>query len=176
MKQDHILLLIRSGLLRAGLTMPPRWLMDRESKAIDAICGKQLPCKLDQIIVNRLVDCRAEFADPKIILADVKDWHTQERGRELSRIPYANFLRTWYWIALSSHVVISAGCCQKCKVTIGSLQPGSSLQVHHLTYQFRGFEVFRLADLTVECDFCHARSHNKWPRQKIVGLGQMFAG
>ena len=81
--------------------------------------------------------------------------YTQE---ELKRMPYAQYLQTAHWKLLSEKVKRRAKYrCQLCNVQ-------SIMNVHHRTYERRGHEY--LKDLICLCAGCHAKFHDKLPKQK----------
>lgn len=68
---------------------------------------------------------------------------------------YTQYLKSDHWIDLRGAKMLEAnGMCKKCKCK-------SSLQVHHLTYERKGYE--RLSDLMVLCERCHEKAHNLFP-------------
>lgn len=71
---------------------------------------------------------------------------------ELRTMDYADYLKTPEWQAIRNEAIRRAkGCCQICN-------SGSSLHVHHRTYENRGDE--DLSDLTVLCADCHRIYHD----------------
>lgn len=74
--------------------------------------------------------------------------HTQRRERDLGRMTYATYLKTYHWQSLRAEKLRAAGWkCERCGSGRGPLN------VHHLTYDRRGDE--DLADLAVLCEPCH---------------------
>lgn len=74
----------------------------------------------------------------------------------LNLMPYEEYLKTEHWAEISAEAKKRAGnACQLCNAS------GTTLDVHHRTYERRGFE--RLDDLTVLCRQCHAKFHDKQP-------------
>ena len=70
----------------------------------------------------------------------------------LHRMPYAMFLKTRYWQNRRNASLELAGHkCQLCNAS-------ESLQVHHRTYERRGYE--RDSDLIVLCKSCHQLFHD----------------
>lgn len=74
---------------------------------------------------------------------------------ELEDMDYQEFLKTDYWRDVREAVLSIHG--NKC-VLCSSV---SKLYVHHKTYEHRGHEHNHLEDLTVLCESCHKRHHNK---------------
>lgn len=71
----------------------------------------------------------------------------------LTRMPYAEFLRTRYWEELRFFVISKRGAvCQEC----GGIE---RLELHHVTYQHRGLEIDHLEDVELLCDLCHEAAH-----------------
>jgi hypothetical protein len=74
----------------------------------------------------------------------------------LMEVPYSEYLESRHWREKRSQAVEAAkGCCALCDVK------GETLQVHHRTYEHRGWE--KPEDLIVLCRNCHAKFHNKLP-------------
>lgn len=75
------------------------------------------------------------------------------RLRYLQNAPYHEYLQTDEWNKQRSQaIMVAGGKCQLCN-------DGKTLHVHHRTYERRGCE--KLEDLTVLCDKCHAKYHDK---------------
>ncbi len=81
------------------------------------------------------------------------DWPivTAERARWLRSMPYPTYLETPEWQLRAKQIKVSAN--MRCAACGGN----SRLQVHHLTYDRRGYE--RPADLQVLCRECHRLVH-----------------
>ena len=76
------------------------------------------------------------------------------RGIELAKMRYPDYLKTREWRDTRQHAIEAAnGSCQRC----GS---GQRLDVHHLSYDHRGFE--ELDELAVLCNPCHRLQHDGW--------------
>lgn len=75
---------------------------------------------------------------------------------QLRRIPYTDYLLTDHWKQTRTRKLRSVGYrCQLCNTD------EVSLHVHHRTYERRGCELD--TDLTVLCEECHAKHHDKIP-------------
>lgn len=71
----------------------------------------------------------------------------------LKKMPYDAFLKTPYWTFIRMAKILEVGeKCEKCNARY-------SLQVHHLTYDFRGNDHKRMDLLVVLCDTCHKKTH-----------------
>jgi len=84
---------------------------------------------------------------------------TEERSERLKRLPYKKFLETDYWRIISGYVKQrDHNECVQCSET-------HNLQVHHLTYENRGYE-YRTheTDLVTLCNECHSALHNIKPK------------
>jgi ribosomal protein S27AE len=97
---------------------------------------------------------------------------TPERLAMLRAMPYGSFLRTGYWRIITAHVRESRQVCERC----GS---GSSLQVHHRTYEHHFAEHAHLGDLELLCRFCHADEHgiptpNRWQPDGWMSAGEVL--
>lgn len=80
---------------------------------------------------------------------------TEAEIQELKDMPYQQFLNTFYWKTIRNYIFYKRGTkCHLCPST-------QYLQVHHRTYEHRGFEISYLEDLIVLCRDCHARHHDK---------------
>lgn len=72
----------------------------------------------------------------------------------LASMPYRDFLKTKYWRIVRNYVLYRQGeKCQLCSET-------QNLNVHHRTYEHRGYEVNHLKDLIVLCRCCHQTFHD----------------
>jgi hypothetical protein len=81
----------------------------------------------------------------------------------LKAMPYERYLQTGHWRWTRNQALQRVGFrCEKCRV-------GRNLQVHHLTYERLGEELF--ADLEVVCRGCHLGLHVHELNQ---GLGVYF--
>jgi ribosomal protein S27AE len=94
---------------------------------------------------------------------------TPERVAMLRAMPYEGFLRTGYWRIITAHVRESRQVCERC----GS---GSSLQVHHKTYEHHFAEHAHLEDLELLCRFCHANEHGIPTPNRLQPDGWRAAG
>ncbi len=72
---------------------------------------------------------------------------------KLSRMLYADFLKTDYWKEVAKQVRKRDG--HKCRVC----NSPRSLDVHHRDYRFRGFDHLHMDELTTLCHVCHHRHH-----------------
>lgn len=109
----------------------------------------------DQVLVFRDVPPIEWETTPRAL--DPNSWEAgleaaRRRSAELSRMPYKDYLRTEEWKRLRVLVVARAGNqCERCGKT------GRRTNVHHLTYERRGFEM--LSDLILLCEPCHEAEH-----------------
>ena len=79
----------------------------------------------------------------------------QAELQSLREMPYSEYLKTNHWRALRIEKLKRAKFrCELCSDNF-------RLQVHHKTYERRGCEW--LSDLTVLCEDCHAKFHDKLP-------------
>jgi hypothetical protein len=84
--------------------------------------------------------------------------HRGDSYRHPSQLPYDEFLQSDYWLWLAALLKAAVDCiCEGC----GEQKPGGhGLDVHHKTYEHRGFEYpDHLDDLEVLCRSCHSRRH-----------------
>ena len=84
-------------------------------------------------------------------------WYERISTESLRALPYSEFLKTPYWLAVSDHVKNLSRQCALC-TTI------SPLEVHHRTYEHLGSEWQYLEDLVVLCHDCHDW-HSQKPRE-----------
>lgn len=71
----------------------------------------------------------------------------------VDKMSYKDYLSTSYWKFVSYLVKKKAkNKCQLCNSNI-------SLNVHHRTYEHKGYEINYLEDLTVLCEKCHQKFH-----------------
>lgn len=95
-------------------------------------------------------------------------WHEKIDADSLRSIPYKEFLKTPYWMAVSDHVKTMHPWCVLC--TEPFAEP---LEVHHRTYIHRGSEWLYLDDLTVLCHECHQWVSKKPSRWKNLPLKRL---
>lgn len=76
-------------------------------------------------------------------------------GIRLSALPYQQFLKTYYWRTIRTHLIYVRGhTCQRCG--IGTLP----LELHHKEYKgLVGFEHRMMNRLTLLCRECHGSEH-----------------
>jgi 5-methylcytosine-specific restriction endonuclease McrA len=87
-----------------------------------------------------------------------KPLELDEHGRpiELMRMPYRDYLKSEEWQRKRRHVLARGdNRCKICGVTSG-------LDVHHLTYEHRGYE--SADELVVLCHRCHGAAHELLPK------------
>lgn len=78
---------------------------------------------------------------------------TECHNPDLRKMSYDAFLKTPYWTFIRMAKILEVGDkCEKCNARY-------SLQVHHLTYEFRGSDHKRMDLLVVLCDTCHKKTH-----------------
>lgn len=113
---------------------------------------------------SRSAERKCRFCEEKA--AEYRQQRNQEyaaqREREESNLqrlrvmPYREYLQTDHWAATRGQKLRQAGyACQLCNAR------GGVLDVHHRTYERRGFEW--MGDLIVLCRDCHAKFHDKIP-------------
>lgn len=73
---------------------------------------------------------------------------------DLSLMDYRNFLKTPYWFVISQYVRYKDE--HKCRLCDAK----GYLNVHHKTYEHRGFEVNHTEDLITLCGSCHSHHHD----------------
>jgi 5-methylcytosine-specific restriction endonuclease McrA len=79
---------------------------------------------------------------------------------KLQVMPYKEFLKTTFWQTVKQNALTKAKHrCQICNTT-------ECLQVHHRTYANRGWEDLHPEELTVLCDGCHSKHHDKLANPK----------
>lgn len=82
---------------------------------------------------------------------------TRAYAKWLHDMPYAQYLDSDEWRATREQAMWRAGWkCEKCGLYSVS---GRGLQVHHLTYERRGYEAPE--DLQVLCAGCHKMAHGR---------------
>lgn len=82
---------------------------------------------------------------------------SEERAGKLRALPYKEYLQSEHWEERREIALIKADW--KCSLCNKS----ESLNVHHRTYERLGKEM--QSDLTVLCRHCHAKFHDKLPKQ-----------
>jgi hypothetical protein len=100
-----------------------------------------------------IVSERTSGANPFQIWEAIHKLHTPQMAAVLRRMPYAQFLRTAYWFAVSHVAKARAG--MRCQVSNSS----EKITVHHRTYENHGSEHLFMNDLTVLCENCHGLFH-----------------
>jgi len=95
--------------------------------------------------------------EPEPIGVGMSEWATYAEGAakrrdELHTMPYAEYLKTPEWMVTRKIVKQRAGYrCERCS------RPDTEWNVHHLTYERRGYE--DLNDLVLLCRRCHEIEH-----------------
>lgn len=116
-----------------GTPVPPAYMVPEE-------------CWTSQIKTS--LECLTDLYDHTVARID--------RNAELHRMPYRAYLASPEWKEVRRLAVRRRGYrCEHC----GRLRRSIDLNVHHLTYERRGYE--QLEDLLVLCEPCHAREHGK---------------
>ena len=73
----------------------------------------------------------------------------------LKKEKYQDFLQGIYWQTVKDYKIFRSGYkCENC-------DNHKDLHVHHLTYQFKGRELYNLGTLQVLCADCHKAVHDK---------------
>lgn len=94
---------------------------------------------------SRMIDCLAGWV--------AGDEDRSARSLELHRMPYPDYLQTDEWKTLRKIVIRRAQMrCEWCG------RRDQKWNVHHLTYERRGYE--RLEDLALLCETCHHNYHH----------------
>ena len=89
----------------------------------------------------------------------------QELERELTKLPYKKFLRTFYWRAIKARVIANQnGACNHCR------HRGIPLDVHHEGYAAHGREHLHLEQLRALCRECHNAWHRRAKRDPLREL------
>lgn len=78
-----------------------------------------------------------------------------KKARKRKKMPYAEYLKTPYWQSVRE-AVFEREChvCHLCRKS-------GPLQVHHISYQYRGDELRHLETVTALCSSCHKHVHGK---------------
>lgn len=80
---------------------------------------------------------------------------SKEETERLKRLPYKEFLNSYYWKIVRNYLVYKRGYkCELCAIK-------GDFNVHHKTYENRGEEHKHLEDLILLCRICHAKFHDK---------------
>lgn len=92
-------------------------------------------------------------ANPFSLFTALKSINPDALCFAIRRMPYAIFLQSNYWFAVSMTVKSKAGMrCQVCNCPDG-------IQVHHRDYSNHGREHLNMEDLVVLCSNCHGLFH-----------------
>jgi hypothetical protein len=70
-------------------------------------------------------------------------------GKIISRYSYEQYIQTYIWKTISEYCRYTNPKCTRCDSTF-------KLQVHHVSYQNLGLELYHPEDLVVVCSKCHA--------------------
>ncbi|QLE46474.1 HNH endonuclease (plasmid) [Nostoc sp. C052] len=77
-----------------------------------------------------------------------------QKREALKKLPYPTYLKSDFWKSVRELALKRAGyACQTCNAK-------TNLQVHHRTYQHRGYEDQHIEDLVTLCNTCHKKIHN----------------
>ena len=88
---------------------------------------------------------------------------SETKREALKKLPYQRYLKSHFWREVRKLALERSGhACQLCNTK-------GRLQVHHRTYQNRGYEDQNLQDLVALCSGCHKKFHkvNRKPKQKV---------
>jgi len=80
--------------------------------------------------------------------------NNQDLLSDLGSMDYKNFLKTPYWYVISQYVRYKDK--YKCRLCDAK----GYLNVHHKTYEHRGFEIIYTDDLITLCGKCHSHHHD----------------
>lgn len=78
-------------------------------------------------------------------------------ARKRRRMPYKKFLKTKYWSEVRAKAIERDGGCKRCKTK-------DNLQVHHISYAYRGDELKHMTTVVTLCRSCHEIEHFGKPR------------
>ena len=95
-----------------------------------------------------------------------------ENREWLRRLPYERFLKTEFWMQVREWIQERDNyTCQMC----GDDRQRFFLNVHHRTYEHRGWEDCYLEDIILLCGECHQDVHRKgletWPFKQDPNAG-----
>ena len=116
-----------------------------------------LECDQGHIFVFDLLS-RTKYLDEIAcgITYDSTTLRAEDSDKWLSKMPYAEYLKTEHWKQVRREALERAdGRCQVCN------SDAPPLDTHHRTYERRGHE--RPNDVIVLCRDCHGRFHDKLP-------------
>lgn len=91
----------------------------------------------------------------RIRLLKNQDVFWEDIEQDILEMPYLDFLRTPYWVAISDFVKLKNN--YKCEIC----GKGGVLHVHHPNYDFHGRELQNIDKLKCLCADCHEKFHNK---------------
>lgn len=87
------------------------------------------------------------------------NWETV--SDHIKGMEYQDFLKTPYWRAIAAHTKYKAGYrCQLCNSSY-------NLVTHHRDYRIHGSEHAHMQELTVICDDCHTKFHDRFPERNL---------
>lgn len=124
--------------------------------------------EIDRILNNRIcnrtlvlcLDCGARRRSGDSASKCMAKELAEQRQKEivaLRLLPYSEYLKTDHWQHTRKRALIIAGyACHLCNSK-------DRLQVHHKTYERRGYE--SQEDLTVLCERCHKKFHDILPEE-----------
>jgi hypothetical protein len=94
-----------------------------------------------------------EYEEKLLQKAQAKEAKAKDKNAYLHTMPYDEYLRTKHWKDFSKARLKDANYqCTKCH------RSDITLNVHHLTYDRRGYE--RVSDVVVLCEACHKEAHH----------------
>lgn len=100
-----------------------------------------------------IIKVRSGGANPFKIFSELSNLNPDALCFAIRRMPYAIFLQSNYWLAVSMTAKSRAGMrCQVCNCP-------DEIQVHHRDYSNHGREHLNMMDLVVLCHNCHGLFH-----------------
>lgn len=85
---------------------------------------------------------------------------SSKEARKRNKMPYNAFLKTEYWKKVRKDAIARDKKCKKCGTT-------ENLQVHHLSYKYRGDELEHMCTVVTLCKSCHGVEHFGKPEPKV---------
>ncbi len=119
-------------------------------------------CKEDYYCDDCKVELQREYEEKLLKHAQAKEEKARDKAHLLRTMPYDEYLLTKHWKQFSKDRLIEANYqCTKCH------RSDLKLNVHHLTYERRGYE--RPSDVKVLCEACHKETHGlPVPKHMII--------
>jgi len=106
-------------------------------------------------LLTRISNMQNQKGTPSADFYTLREVITKTDSENLQTMDYYEFLGTIYWKVVRRYVLWKRQYkCELCN-------SNGKLNVHHKSYEHRGYELYHLEDLILLCQECHSIHHDK---------------